>query len=404
LNGANPRADYVAPRTPMEEALAKIWIDVLRLRQVGVHDDFFALGGHSLLAMRLIGEVRKSINSKISVAEFFRTPTVEGMANVIHEGSHIETEDEQREFRLVLREGTKSLAHIPENARLVALQATHRSVRPPFFVVNSYPYFIDVVKLLDADQPVLSLVAKEAMEESSNYDLVREAAAHVETILEYAPHGPYRVGGFCASGIVAYEVAQQLVDRRHDVELLVLFDTVNPHFMKDYSPFRRSVVFNWPALKGTRWVDLPKWLMSKGANLIAKKLDRFAGTQARSEELSLTSDEFEFSTRFGFSPVRIAAARKYRPKPYNGNFLLFKSHRQLGGRYLDPHLGWGGTVSGRSVVTQLSTNEHLEIFKSAFDRALVAQELRRAFEEVPAIISSADPTKGNGSVSESRVS
>ena len=45
---------YVAPRTPIEEVLGMIWIELLGVERVGIHDNFFDLGGHSLMAMRLI--------------------------------------------------------------------------------------------------------------------------------------------------------------------------------------------------------------------------------------------------------------------------------------------------------------------------------------------------------------
>src|SRR5262249_28626830 len=51
-------AKYVAPRTPVEEAVAGIWAEALGLSEVGVQDDFFALGGHSLLATRVVAQVR----------------------------------------------------------------------------------------------------------------------------------------------------------------------------------------------------------------------------------------------------------------------------------------------------------------------------------------------------------
>ena len=51
-------ASYIAPTTPIEETMASIWSDVLKLPRVGIHDNFFAIGGHSLLAVQLISRVR----------------------------------------------------------------------------------------------------------------------------------------------------------------------------------------------------------------------------------------------------------------------------------------------------------------------------------------------------------
>ena len=58
-NRPEAEESYVAPRTPVEELLAEIWAEVLKLDKVGVHDNFFELGGHSLLATQVISRVRK---------------------------------------------------------------------------------------------------------------------------------------------------------------------------------------------------------------------------------------------------------------------------------------------------------------------------------------------------------
>jgi amino acid adenylation domain-containing protein len=76
-------ATYVAPRTPTEEALAEIFADVLGVKRVGVHDNFFDLGGHSLMAARLMARLRTASGIDVPLRNLFESPTVAGMAEVI---------------------------------------------------------------------------------------------------------------------------------------------------------------------------------------------------------------------------------------------------------------------------------------------------------------------------------
>ncbi|HTQ80628.1 MAG TPA: amino acid adenylation domain-containing protein [Thermoanaerobaculia bacterium] len=72
---------FVAPRTPLEEALAAIWSEVLGVERIGVTDDFFALGGHSLLATRLVARLRDRFQRELSAQIVFHSPTIAALAH-----------------------------------------------------------------------------------------------------------------------------------------------------------------------------------------------------------------------------------------------------------------------------------------------------------------------------------
>jgi amino acid adenylation domain-containing protein/FkbM family methyltransferase len=76
---------YAAPRTRVEEALASIWAEVLRLERVGIYDNFFDLGGHSLLATQVISRVRGAFQIDLPLRNLFEKPTVAELAIAIME-------------------------------------------------------------------------------------------------------------------------------------------------------------------------------------------------------------------------------------------------------------------------------------------------------------------------------
>jgi amino acid adenylation domain-containing protein len=73
-------SEYIAPRTPLEEAVAAIWAQVLGVPQVGVEEDFFALGGHSLLATQVVARVRSDFAVDLPLHSLFTYPTVASLA------------------------------------------------------------------------------------------------------------------------------------------------------------------------------------------------------------------------------------------------------------------------------------------------------------------------------------
>jgi len=75
----------VAPRTPIEEMLATIWVNILRLERVGIHDNFIELGGHSLLGTVLISRIRKVFGVELPLNVILEKPTIAQLAGVIEQ-------------------------------------------------------------------------------------------------------------------------------------------------------------------------------------------------------------------------------------------------------------------------------------------------------------------------------
>ncbi|TBV09727.1 non-ribosomal peptide synthetase [Stutzerimonas kirkiae] len=67
---------YVAPRNELEQQLAAIWADVLKVEKVGLTDNFFELGGHSLLATQVISRIRQTLNIELPLRTLFESPVL----------------------------------------------------------------------------------------------------------------------------------------------------------------------------------------------------------------------------------------------------------------------------------------------------------------------------------------
>jgi amino acid adenylation domain-containing protein len=80
---ASAEQAFVAPRSPAEEVIAGIWMEILNLQRLGIHDNFFELGGHSLLATQVISRITKTFQIALPVRALFDAPTVAELAALI---------------------------------------------------------------------------------------------------------------------------------------------------------------------------------------------------------------------------------------------------------------------------------------------------------------------------------
>ncbi|MEW5927432.1 MAG: non-ribosomal peptide synthase/polyketide synthase, partial [Gemmatimonadota bacterium] len=82
---AGAEREYVAPRTPTEEAVAAAWAETLGTGRVGAHDNFFDLGGHSLLLVQLHSRLQERFGAGVSLAELFGHATLADLARRLDE-------------------------------------------------------------------------------------------------------------------------------------------------------------------------------------------------------------------------------------------------------------------------------------------------------------------------------
>ncbi len=78
---------YVAPATPVQQRLAEIWCEALKLDRVGVDDNFFSLGGHSLAMVRVLGRMRSRLGASVSLKFFYSHPTIRALAEQADAGA-----------------------------------------------------------------------------------------------------------------------------------------------------------------------------------------------------------------------------------------------------------------------------------------------------------------------------
>ncbi len=101
------QAEYVAPRNPVEEVIASIFSDILKIERIGARDNFFDLGGHSLMATQLVSRLRDAFQVELSLREMFETPTVEGLAQRVETAREAATGLEAVPLKPIPRDGSE---------------------------------------------------------------------------------------------------------------------------------------------------------------------------------------------------------------------------------------------------------------------------------------------------------
>lgn len=311
--------EIVQPRDEVEAALIGIFRDLLRAKEFGIRDSFFALGGHSMLAVRLVEEIEKRFGKTLPLLALFEAQTVEQLATRICTDSKA-----RHDFTLVpiRKEGHK---------------------RPLFLIsrpnVNSLGY-LALARHLDHERPVYGLQFDYPEESKlgrpySEEEFLTWATSYVATIRRIQPQGPYLLGGMCEGALIAFTMTRLLEGAGQEVGLLAMFDT-------------------WP-VENTRDPRMDWLLHSERTlrNLLdlspAQHLSRLVRAVRR---IFMGSGEPSPDVRKAPSDTATSwTARNYPghafvPPMVSATITVFRVKRQPYWRIQDAHLGWSDRTTG----------------------------------------------------------
>ncbi len=215
---------YVAPGSLLQQRIAQVWEEVLEVRPVGVRDNFFDLGGDSLDVMRMVDRLEYVLDREIPLGAIVEARDVETLADILF--AH------------------NADLHFP------LLNIQPGGAKPPlFFLHGDYLsggfYCRELARHLGLDQPFYALPPHglDGGRVPQSYEAM--ATQHLQTLRAFRPHGPYRLGGTCNGGLVAFEMARQLVQRGEAVERLLLvgssFENLRFRRLKNAAAAARSL-------------------------------------------------------------------------------------------------------------------------------------------------------------------
>jgi amino acid adenylation domain-containing protein len=385
---AHPRARaYVPPQGATEEKLAALWAEILDTERVGRDDDFFGTGGYSLLAVKLLARIREQFKTEFDLRDLLEHPTLRQMAARLsitpktHGGARSPNAPEtppadssipSEPDKAPDSHQTEPPAHLPEG--IVSMHGTDTGDRHPLFLVhvpsgNVLPY-VPLVRLLPETLPVYGLQVLEG-EDDGSLTVERLAVRHIEAIRHVQPHGPYRLAGWSAGGLIAYEIASQLIKQGESVEFLGLLDS--------YCPGTRAAEV---LLSGEGAVDIDTafllaavQVLNPGLSeeLVARlgKISNFAQALEHCKTLTLLPQELslaEAETRLKIYRAIIHAAQAYRPKPLQTTVHLFSVGAESATES-DPSHGWRPLL-GAHLKIKLVGGTHIKLMEPPYVKVL----------------------------------
>ena len=378
LNPTNSKIEktFATAENPLQLQLTEIWENILGIHPIGITDNFFDLGGHSLLAVRLFSYIEKIAGKNLPLSILLQAPTIEQLANIVEQ-----ERCSKPGIAATPRADVKSETSIPWSS-LVAIQPN--GSKPPFFCVHGLGgevlRFRELALHLGSDQPFYGLQPQGLDGKQLPYTRIEDMATHyIQQIQTIQPHEPYFIGGYSSGGIIAYEMARQLLMQGKKVALLVLFDTYG-------SRKSESVPLQKPASR--HW----KSLLAIASNYVIKQVERNRKRLKYQIKEMIWRFVFQFHLTFGrplaysyrkfmVQEATIQALRKYVLQVYSGRATVFRTEDGLAvaQQEADPKMGWSELALGGVDIYDIS-GIHNSIFKEPHIRS-VSEKIKACIDQ-----------------------
>lgn len=309
---------FIPPRTPTEKMIANIWAKVLKIEKIGIHDNFFDLGGHSMLIVRLIGQIETAFGLRLRPAIIFQSPTIAQLASAIQHQSF-------------------------SRSSLVPIQT--RGSREPIFWIHGEISNAFLPRFFGPNQPLYGLDHQSQNGEAARYTRVETIAAHyLKEMQRIQSQGPYYLGGYSFGGVVAFEIAQQLMVQGQEVPLLVLLDptgllgipgwslAISRNELSYLNRLRNRLVHHFSNLAELGYAEKFIYCRDRAKGIIEGAVQREKARILKKAKKVLYKSLLAFgrplppSVRSPYIlDVYHKAILKYLPRPYSGHVVFFKS-------------------------------------------------------------------------------
>ena len=319
------------PADMLEHLIAVTWKDVLGTDRAGSGDDFWDLGGNSLLAAGLMADLQERLAVNVPMSALWEAPTVPKLSALLHRTGH---------------------PHWPVVVRLKA-----GASKPPLFIApgagSDALALYHLARHMANDQPVCALQYRGGDGVQQPHRRVEEAAAdYIAEIRSAQPEGPYFLAGTSFGGLIAYEIAKQLVDSGEQVAMLAIIDTRAPGFprAREGLGIRQTAMIWWrrflPQVNQDDYSveNVKKGLVELGLRYCSRLLKLIEGERLRHKWRYLCILDTNVRLRGG-----------YRPGPYDQKVKLFRTQSRPPAQLFldDSGMGWSRYVRGKIEVIDI---------------------------------------------------